>query len=120
VEFRISLVQGSQGADVESLGDWLRGEPEFTGRVRGAGAVPRPGELGAALDVLVVAVGSGGALTVLGKSLSTWLTQPRRSMVRIRVEGESGRVIEIDADRVDGARIEALLRQVLEGGDPDE
>ncbi|MGI8335855.1 effector-associated constant component EACC1 [Actinomadura scrupuli] len=120
MEFRISLVGGAPGADVESLGDWLRGEPELAGRVRGEGAAPRPGELGAALDVLVVAVGSGGALTVLGKSLSTWLTQPRRSQVRIRVKGEAGRVIEIDADRVDGARIETLLREVLQHSDADE
>lgn len=120
MEFRISLAHGTQGADVESLGDWLRGEPELAGRVRGDGASPRPGELGAALDVLVVAVGSGGALTVLGKSLSTWLMQPRRSQVHIRVQGETGKVIEIDADRVDGARIEALLRHVLPGSDSDE
>ena len=38
----------------------------------------------------MIAVGSGGALTALATSLRGWLTQPRRSDVRIRVTGEAG------------------------------
>jgi hypothetical protein len=35
------------------------------------------------------------------------------------VQGETGRVVEIGADRVDGERVEALVRQAL-GGVPED
>lgn len=120
MEIRISLVNGDRAVGLESLGDWLRGEPELAGRVGVAGTKPRAGELGALGDALVVAVGSGGTLSVLAMSLKSWLSQPRRSDVRIRVEGETGRVVEISADRVDGERVEALVRQALGSGAPEE
>src|ERR1700727_2059922 len=72
VEILISLAGGDQVAGLESLGDWLRGEPELAGRVRVSGSAPREGELGALADVLVVAVGSGGTLSVLAASLKSW------------------------------------------------
>jgi hypothetical protein len=115
VEIRISCVGGNRAADVESLGDWLRGEPQLAGRLRVAGPVPGEGELGALADVLVVAVGSGGTLSVLATSLKAWLAQPRRSDVRIRVQHEGGETVEIDANRVDGERVDALIRQALGG-----
>jgi hypothetical protein len=79
--------------------------------------MPGEGELGALADVLVVAVGSGGALSVLATSLKAWLAQPRGSDVVIRVQRDGGQTVEIDANRIDGERIDALLRQVL-GGPP--
>ena len=86
MEVRISCVGGDRAAGVESLSDWLRGEPELAGRLRVAGPMPGEGELGSLADVLVVAVGSGGTLSVLVTSLKAWLAQPRRSDVRIRVQ----------------------------------
>ena len=91
----------------------------MAGGVGVSGSEPRAGELGIQGDVLVVAVGSGGTLSVLAMSLSTWLSRPRKSDVRIRVQGETGRVVEIGADRVDGERVEALVRQAL-GGVPED
>jgi hypothetical protein len=120
VEVRISCVGGDRAADVESLSDWLRGEPELAGRLRVAGPMPGEGELGALADVLVVAVGSGGALSVLATSLKAWLAQPRRSDVRIRVQHDGGETVEIDASRVDGERVDALIRQALGGRLPGE
>jgi Effector Associated Constant Component 1 len=115
VEVRISCVGGDRAADIESLSDWLRGEPELAGRLHVAGPVPGEGELGALADVLVVAVGSGGTLSVLAASLKAWLAQPRRSDIRIRVQHEGGETVEIEADRVDGERVDALIRQALGG-----
>jgi hypothetical protein len=63
----------------------------------------------------VIAVGSGGTLSVLAMSLRTWLAHPCMSDVRIRAQGENGQVAEIDADLVGGKRVEALLRQALHG-----
>ena len=113
MEVRISLVSEQREAGLESLSDWLRGEPELVGSVSLAEPEPRPGELGALGDALVVAVGSGGMLSVLASSLNAWLSQPRKSDVRIRVEREAGDVVEISADRVDGKHVEKLLRQAL-------
>ena len=116
MEARVSLAGDRRIDELESLDDWLGGEPRLAGRVKMSGVAPREGELGSVADVLVVAVGSGGTLSVLAASLHAWLSQPRRSDVRIRVQGSSGRVAEIAADRVDPAQAEALLRQVLEFG----
>jgi hypothetical protein len=120
VEVRISCVGGDRAGGVESLSDWFRGEPELAGRLRVAGPRPGEGELGALADVLVVAVGSGGALSVLATSLKAWLAQPRRSDVRILVQRDDGQTVEIDASRVDGERVDALLRQALSGPLPGE
>jgi cysteine synthase len=72
--------------------------------------------MGAAVDALVVAVGSGGTLSVLATSLRAWLCQPRRSDVWIRVQDASGTVLNIAADRVDAQQADGLLRQALDFG----
>jgi hypothetical protein len=120
MEVRISLVGGAQAGDLESLDAWLQGEPELAGRVKVSAPVPREGELGALAEVLIAAVSSGGTVSVLATSLRAWLSQPRRSDVRIRVQGDSGRVVEITADRVDAQQAEVLLRQALDSGRPEE
>ncbi|USX54179.1 hypothetical protein [Lentzea sp. HUAS12] len=101
-------------ADLESLHTWLDGDPEIA--VRKHSATPRPGELGALSDALVISVGSGGALTVLIATLRGFLQQPRRSKVKISVrrtvEGEV--TAEIDADRVAAADVEAMLARILD------
>jgi hypothetical protein len=112
VEIRISCA-GEDRAAVESLSNWFRGEPELAGRLRVTGPAPGEGELGSLADVLVVAAGSGGALSVLAASLKAWLAQPRRSDVRIRIQRDGGETVEIDANRIDGKRVDSLLRQAL-------
>jgi hypothetical protein len=113
VEIRISCVDGNRAAGIESLSDWLRGEPKLAGRVSAAGPMPGEGELGALADVLVVAVGSGGTLSVLATSLKAWLAQPQGQHVRIRVRRDGGETVEIDANRIDAEQADALLRQAL-------
>lgn len=48
-----------------SLRDWPAAEEALRGRVELLGRSPQPGQMGAALDVLAVALGSGGAGSVL-------------------------------------------------------
>ncbi|MGH3853436.1 MAG: effector-associated constant component EACC1 [Pseudonocardiaceae bacterium] len=95
---------------LRSLLDWLRHEDALRGRVRAAHAPVRPGEMGGLLEVLEVALGSGGAGAVLATSVSTWLSQPRRADVKLTVTAEDGRHIELDARRVRDPAV--LLREV--------
>ena len=70
-------LQVSAGPDVETethlvaLRDWLAAEEALRGRVELLARTPQPGQMGAALDVLAVALGSGGAGAVLARSVST-------------------------------------------------
>ncbi len=108
-------VDGRDG-DVESLQDWLRGEPEFRGHLR-QGETPGPdGAMGAVVDVIVGVVSSGAA-TTLAKSLQVWLTQ-RRADVKITVAGPEGREVVLDAKRIPDA--ERLVNTALgwTEGDP--
>jgi hypothetical protein len=119
VHVRISVVGGDQAA-LESLNGWLRQERELAGRITVATATPRAGEMGALGEALVVAVGSGGTMSVLASSLKTWMALPRRSDVWIRVEGSDGHVVEVAADRVSGERVDDIVRQVLASAMDDE
>jgi hypothetical protein len=125
VDIRFSVIDGDV-ADLESLDDWLRGERELAGRVTVAGPAPRPGELGAVSATLVVALGSGGAITVLlsalAGALKTWLSLPRRSDVKIKIHRADGNSVEIDAKRVKAGDvdIEAAIRQALAFGTAEE
>ncbi|WP_329385835.1 effector-associated constant component EACC1 [Streptomyces sp. NBC_01716] len=95
-----------------SLYAWLREVDALRGVVALRGAPPVAGTMGAALDVITVAVGSGGAAGVLARSVVSWLIQGRRSDVKVTVTTENGRSVEID---VRGARDpEALMRQVAD------
>jgi hypothetical protein len=70
--------------------------------------------MGSLVDMLTVAVGAGGALTVLARSIEVWLRQPRRAMVRVKVTGPDGSVVELSADHVkEVGSVEALLEQAL-------
>jgi Effector Associated Constant Component 1 len=118
VQARISIIGGDQ-AELESLDNWLRGESELAGRITFAAARPREGQLGVLGAALVVAVGAGGTVSVLAGSLKAWLSLPRRSDVRIKIQGTGGRSVEIDAGRVSGERIDDLVRQALASGMPE-
>ncbi len=95
---------------LRSLLDWLRHEDTLRSRVRTARTPVRPGEMGGVLDVLEVALGSGGAGAALAASVSSWLSQPRRTDVTLTVTAEDGRRIELDARRVRDPAV--LLREV--------
>ncbi|MYZ36197.1 MULTISPECIES: hypothetical protein [unclassified Streptomyces] len=110
---------------LRSLYAWLTVEESLRGAVTSRGAVPEPGSMGAALDVLTVAIGSGGVAAVLARSVTTWLIQ-RRADVTVTVTAEDGTRVEVDVRRARDP--EALIRQVAalaerpggvaEGADP--
>jgi membrane-associated two-gene conflict system component 1 (EACC1) len=112
VEVRVSLPGGDQPAALESLDDWLRHEPALAGRVRLDRPVPRGGELGSLAQAVLVAIGSGGTVSVLAASLSGWLSQLRQSGVTLKVEGPDGTKVELGG-RIQADQAEALLRQAF-------
>ncbi|MBL1102242.1 effector-associated constant component EACC1 [Streptomyces coffeae] len=109
----MSVVGAQPGAGLESLADWLRGEPRLAGRVRPRSAPPAPGQMGTLGELLVVSVGAGGLLPVLAGAVRAWLNHPRRSEVRIIVHAPDGRHIDIEAKHVSKAAVEEILRQAL-------
>lgn len=119
MQIRISIVSGGL-AELESLDDWLRRERELAGRITFAAARPREGELGVAGEALIIAVGSGGALSVLAASLKAWILLPRRSDIRIKIQRDDDHTVEIEADRVSDARVDDLIRQVFGSETPEE
>jgi hypothetical protein len=121
VEIRISVADGDP-ADLESLNDWLRGEPGLAGRVSAVGSSPARGQLGTLTDALVVALGSGGAISVLAASLKSWLSLPRRSDVTVTLHHPDGSSVTIDAKRVAAgqADVESVIRQALDYGTSQE
>jgi len=112
---RISIaVDGADdAADLEALGQWLAAEPQLRGLIKTVPATPRPDELGTAADALVMAVGAGGAVSVLAASLKTFFAQPRGAKVRLVVTRADGSRIELDADRLRQSSVAGLAEQVL-------
>ena len=109
--FRLS-VEGHPDAGLEELSEWLGQEALLRGLLSTEVVPPQAGQLGALAEVLVVAVGSGGAVSVLAASLKAFLSQPRHADIRIVASRPDGERVEIDAKRVKD--VEALLSSVLE------
>ena len=95
----VSMIEGGPG-DLHSLFDWLQRVDELRGQVRLLARQAGPHEMGGALEILSVALGSGGAGAVLAGTLTTWL-QTRRARISVEfVAGEAGetvRRVEVDA-----------------------
>ncbi|WP_395293708.1 hypothetical protein ACF9IK_08925 [Kitasatospora hibisci] len=119
MDVQIVVTGAETAAEAESLADWLLGEPGLAG-VGLTGQPPADGELGSVLDTLTVALGAGGAISVLAASLRTWFAQPRRSDVRLRIRRPGGESVEIDAKRVGAAELEIVLRRVLDRDEPGQ
>jgi hypothetical protein len=73
--------------------------------------------MGGLADGLIVALGGGGTLTVLARSLSVWLKQ-RRADVKIEVRGPDGRSVIVSTNRVSDP--EAVIMSVLEASKPNK
>ena len=109
---RITVAGGDPG-DLGSLYEWLRNEDGLRGRVRLVREPFGEEEMGAAQDAIAVALGSGGALTVLASALPVWMRQRRGSHVKVEVtDAARGLRLVVEADKADDA--ERVLRQALD------
>lgn len=106
-------ITGGTGAELINLREWLGGEDELRGRVRTVTTPIANTELGSLPELLTVALGAGGAGTVLASSMKTWL-KTRRTSATITVEAD-GRRISLDIHTLD--QVAPLLDQILHAGD---
>lgn len=94
---------------LSALATWLGSEEALRGRIRAVRQAPGPGQMGALVDLLTVALSSGGAGVVLVRSLCTWLTQ-NRADVTVLIKGADGREVLVDVRRASDAS--AVMRDV--------
>lgn len=98
VDALIGVDGGDQAAELIALAGWLRGERQLQGAVQLVRGGSGDTGLGGGLDVLSVAVGSGGVGVALAQSLAAWL-RTRRSDVKVTITA-NGRTVEVDARQV--------------------
>ena len=100
--------------ELRALRDWLMLESPRPGAMSIRPATAGAEDMGAAADALTVAVGSGGAITVLAGAIRTWI-QTRRQTVRMVIRRPGGVELEIDAGVKDpDAMIEKFLKVASE------
>jgi hypothetical protein len=98
--------------EIRSLRVWLIGEDELRGRVELVERPPQPGELGPALDALVVSLGQGGAASVLVAGLISWL-RSRHGDIDITAERHGDQTkIRVSAKRVRGLDADGLRNEI--------
>ena len=104
----ISVAAGG-AEELIALSEWLAGEDELRGRVRLAPQPIADTQLGAFAEVLIVALGAGGAGTVLASSLKTWL-QVRTTTVNLKIIIGSR---SVSMDVTTAAAVAPLLAEIL-------
>ena len=119
LKLHISFTGREAQNQLESLFNWLAMEDELRGRVKADGSTDSS-DLGTGIDLLAVAVGSGGAATILISAIGSWIQQPKKSDVIMKVTTSEGKSVEIDAKRVTIEQAQELLRDVLEAGQGGE
>ncbi|MGH3621934.1 MAG: effector-associated constant component EACC1 [Sciscionella sp.] len=85
--------------ELRSLFSWLVQEEELRGRVKLVETAPEPGTLGGWPEALVVALGQGGAITVLASAVIAWIRH-RTSEVTCTLTRPDGTSVTVAAARV--------------------
>ena len=102
-------VEGGSPEDLADLTEWLGAENQLRGRCRIVRNTISDTELGTIPDLLMVALGSGSAGTVLASSLITWL-QTRKTRAKLTVE-TAERSVSLDIEAIKD--VAPLLEQIL-------
>src|SRR4051794_3588974 len=90
-------------SELRELRDWLARDQPRPAQLAFISSPAEPGTMGPVADTLQVAVGTGGAITVLAGSIATWLSTRKQdiSLRLVRQDGESlelsGRVVQPEA-----------------------
>jgi Effector Associated Constant Component 1 len=99
-----------------SLRAWLLRESDPAVRVITAGRETGPETLGATAETLQVALGTGGAATVLATSVAVWI-KTRRPRVRLRLRRPDGAELVLDGEVTNPERVIEGFLEVIDRGD---
>ncbi|MGP9017063.1 effector-associated constant component EACC1 [Streptomyces sp. BR1] len=124
MEVKIGAVGDKGVLELVALFRWLRSERQLAGQVRPEYKPAGPEDLSTGvLDVVSIAVGSGGVAVALAQSLTAWL-KSRRPAVEFDMtlpDGSTYRLGVADAAAAQAAPIiEEILRQIRASGGTGE
>lgn len=106
-------------AALESLFDWLRHEEVLRGHIQLRPSTVTPETMGAFDETLLVVLGSGGAVSVLARSLTEWVKQ-RTSDVQLTLKRPNGETISVDGRRIrDLAALTDIVSRFVDEDAPD-
>ncbi len=99
--------------ELRSLRRWMLDVRGLSGPVDLQQADPQPGEMGSLTDALIVAAGSGGAITAIAGALVSWLRH-RTTDLTIKITRPDGSALEVDGKRVRGVDSDQLTVMIEE------
>ena len=113
MEVSIALSNGS-AAEVDDLESWLQAEQPLRGTLRRSADPASPDHMGALAEAIVVALGSGGAVSVLSASVPVWLRH-QRSDLHVKIT-RGDRTISLDSTNLREA--DEIIREILRDENP--
>jgi hypothetical protein len=110
-------IDGGTANDYVALANYLNGSRDFRGRVRQVTGPPADAKLGAdVIEMLTVAVGSGGLGVALTTSLNKWLETRRPDVTAEVTVTPKRRTVKLIARSANSEALK-LVRDVLLGAD---
>jgi hypothetical protein len=113
-EVRVQIWGDSAPDELRSLASWLRAEDDLRRQARLVTAPPQPGEMGAALDHLAIALGPGGLAAAFAAVLIAWI-RSRSAAFSIELTRPDGTTVRLEAKNVRGLphdQVKGLTDQV--------
>lgn len=111
MDAQVYVLGGDAVTEYTMLGNWLGSERELAGRVKLVQRLPQEGEMGGVFEVLTVALGSGGAVVAMARSLVAWL-QTRRSDIEITIASSEGATVRLTVHRTKTEDLKSLVQEV--------
>lgn len=120
VQVTVAVDGDDAGATLGALFDWLRREEVLRGHIRFRSAAVTPAAMGSLDEALLVVLSSGGAVSVLARSLTEWVKH-RTIDVRLTLTRPDGETIEVDARRIqDPAAFTGIVARFVDEHAPDK
>ncbi|UGT60349.1 effector-associated constant component EACC1 [Nocardia asteroides] len=110
---QVPIEIGGEHAELIQLLDWFRRDDALRGRAQLHSQPPRDGQMGGVADVVTVALGAGGAGTVLVSSLRAWFAT-RHSDLSLSLTLPDGTEVSLDANRVKQKETFEHLQRLLD------
>lgn len=118
-------IETDNDVQLQQLADWLHRQAGSQVRLGHLDRLPAAGQLGTAVDTLLVVLAPGGAAVALVSGLFAWL-QSRRSEVQVRLTRADGSSVELTTKGLRGVSLDGLSTDIARmaawagGGRADE